>query len=180
MEQSLKSLQAKELPTSPAALLAVLDNLGIAYKLHNHPPIFTVAEGLHLKESIPGLHCRNLFLRDKKEIMYLVVVANDTKVDLKNLEKLLGSARLSFGSPERLWTHLGITPGSVCPFAAINDREHKVTVILDAYMMKAETVCYHPLDNAQTIGLSPDDLLRFFAHTGHSPKILDLSALSPT
>jgi Ala-tRNA(Pro) deacylase len=123
MEQSLKPLQDKELPTSPAALLAVLDNLGIAYKLHSHPPIFTVAEGVHLKESIPGLHCRNLFLRDKKEIMYLVVVANDTKVDLKNLEKLLGSARLSFGSPERLWTHLGITPGSVCPFAAINDRE---------------------------------------------------------
>lgn len=174
MEQSLKSLQAKELPTSPAALLAVLGNLKIAYKLHNHPPIFTVAEGLHLKESIPGLHCRNLFLRDKKEIMYLVVVANDTKVDLKNLEKLLGSARLSFGSPERLWTYLGIYPGAVCPFAVVNDKNREVGLVLDAAMMRAETVCYHPLDNAQTIALTPADLLKFFAHTGHSPKILDL------
>lgn len=180
MEKSLKSLQAKDLPTTPGALLAVLDNLGIFYNIYNHPPIFTVAEGTHLKEAIPGLHCRNLFLRDKKEVMYLAVVANDTKVDLKNLEKLLGSARLSFGSPERLWTHLGITPGSVCPFAAINDKNHEVTVILDEYMMRADTVCYHPLDNAQTIGLSPADLLKFFAHTGHAPKILDLSGGAPT
>ncbi len=180
MEKSLKSLQAKDLPTTPASLLALLDNLGICYNIYGHPPIFTVAEGSHLKESIPGLHCRNLFLRDKKEVMYLVVVANETKVDLKNLEKLLSSARLSFGSPDRLWTHLGITPGSVCPFAALNDKNHEVTVVLDEYMMRADTVCYHPLDNAQTIGLTPADLLKFFAHTGHVPKILDLSSNAPT
>lgn len=180
METSLKTQEIKELPTSPAQLLALLDRLGISYKGYGHPPIFTVEEGVHLKESIPGTHCRNLFLRDKKEVMYLVVLANETAVNLKALEKLLGSGRLSFGSADRLWTYLGITPGSVCPFTAINDKDHKVTVILDEFMMKAEMVCYHPLDNAQTIALTPADLLKFFAHTGHRPKILDLSPVAPT
>ena len=180
MEKPLKQPQAQELPTTPQALLVLLDSLGISYRLHSHPPIFTVAEGAHLKETIPGLHCRNLFLRDKKEAMYLVVAANETAVDLKALEKQIGSARLSFGSPDRLWKHLGIYPGAVCPFAVVNDKNHAVAVILDKTMMAAETVCYHPLDNAQTIGLSPSGLLKFFAHTGHNPKILDLSAPRPT
>jgi Ala-tRNA(Pro) deacylase len=115
-----------------------------------------------------------LFLCDKKKVMYLVVAANETKVDLKSLETKLGAGRFSFGSPDRLWKYLGIFPGAVCPFTVINDKNHDVQVVLDAYMMKVDTVCYHPLDNAQTIGLSPADLLKFFAHTGHTPKILDL------
>lgn len=169
-----KPYAARDLPTSPTMLLAVLEGLGIFYKIYNHPPIFTVAEGAHLKESIPGVHCRNLFLCDKKKAMTLVVVANETKVDLKALEEKLGGARLSFGSPDRLWTYLGIYPGAVCPFAVVNDKNHEIGLVLDAAMMRAETVCYHPLDNAQTIALAPADLLKFFAHTGHSPKILDL------
>lgn len=180
MDAVPKTNELNDLPTSPAALLMLLGKLNISYTLYDHPPIFTVEEGLHLKESIPGLHCRNLFMRDKKEVMYLVVAANNTKVDLKTLEQKLGSARLSFGSPERLWKYLGIRPGSVCPFTVINDKNHDVTVILDDFMMKAETVCYHPLDNAQTIALSPEDLLRFFAYTGHKPIILDLSPGVPT
>jgi Ala-tRNA(Pro) deacylase len=180
MENSLKSRGLEDLPTKPVELLKLLKDLGIAFRIYNHPPIFTVEEGVHLKESIPGLHCRNLFLCDKKKTMYLVVLANETSVDLKALEPLIGSSRLSFGSPDRLWKYLGIFPGAVCPFTVINDNNHDVQLILDAHMMKAETVCYHPLDNAQTIGLSPADLLKFFAHTGHQPKILDLPASAPT
>lgn len=178
-EQALNTAP-RVLPTSPDDLFTILQELGIQYQLHRHAPIFTVEEGLPLKKSIPGLHCRNLFLRDKKEAMFLVVAANETAVDLKKLPDLLGCGRLSFGSAERLWTHMGITPGSVCPFCAINDRDHKVQVVLDAFMMKADAVCYHPLDNAMTIALAPADLLKFFAHTGHHPKILDLSAAAPT
>ncbi len=168
------------LPTSPDDLFNLLEKQGISYELHRHAPIFTVQEGVHLKATIPGLHCRNLFLKDKKDRMFLVVVANDTALDMKKLEGVLGSARLSFGSPERLWTHLGITPGSVCPFVAVNDPGHAVEIILDGFMMKAPLVCYHPLDNSMSICLTPADLLKFFAHTGHSPKILDLSPAAPT
>ncbi|MGQ0527435.1 MAG: prolyl-tRNA synthetase associated domain-containing protein [Alphaproteobacteria bacterium] len=167
------------LPTTPENLLRILEELGITYEIHHHTPIFTVEEGQHLKERIPGLHCRNLFLRDKKDAMFLVVLANQTRVDLKKLDSVIGAHRLSFGSADRLGRYLGIYPGAVCPFTVVNDKNHDVQVILDAFMMKAPVVNYHPLDNAQTISLSPAGLLRFFAHTGHTPKIVDLGAAAP-
>jgi Ala-tRNA(Pro) deacylase len=161
------------LPTTPEDLFQILQKLEIEYKLHHHAPIFTVEEGEPLKAAIPGLHCRNLFLADKKKTMFLVVAANETQVYLKTLESRLGCARLSFGSADRLWRALGIRPGSVCPFTVVNDTEHCVQVILDGLMMRAPLVCYHPLDNRMTIGLSPAGLLRFFEYTGHQPQILD-------
>ncbi len=168
-----------ELPTSPEQLFEVLRNLKIEYRLYHHEPIFTVAEGEHLKENIPGLHCRNLFLRDKKKRMFLIVAANETAVDLKKAQNLLECDRLSFGSTERLWQYLGIRPGSVCPFCVINDQEKDVEVILDKYMMSADIVCYHPLDNAMTIGLTPEDLIKFIEYTGHKPRVVDLSPAAP-
>ena len=167
------------LPTTPEDLFEILQEIDIEYEIHHHAPIFTVEEGEPLKAAIPGLHCRNLFLRDKKKSMYLVVAANETAIDLKKLQDFIGSARLSFGSAERLWTHLGIRPGSVCPFCAVNDKDHQVEVILDGYMMQSEIVNYHPLDNAMTISLTPRDLLKFLDYTGHVPRILDLSAAAP-
>ena len=179
MEPVVSSSEDLSLPTPPEQLFEILDGLEIVYEIHHHAPIFTVEEGAHLKVDIPGVHCRNLFLRDKKKAMYLVVAANETMIDLKKLSDLIGSGRLSFGSAERLWDYLGIRPGSVCPFCVINDEAHEVRVVLDAAMMEAEIVNYHPLDNAMTIGLSPADLLRFFAHTGHAPHIVNLTAAAP-
>ena len=176
---SPESTAQEPLPTSPEKLLETLQSLDIAYELFHHAPIFTVEEGKHLKPDIPGTHCRNLFLRDKKKAMFLVVAANETAIDLKKLEKILECGRLSFGSADRLWENLGIRQGSVNPFCAINDTGHNVEIILDAAMMDAEIVNYHPMDNAQTMGLSPSDLLKFFAHTGHKPRILDLSGAAP-
>ncbi len=167
------------MPTSPEELLALLAGMGIQTETYEHEPIRTVAEGLHHKDFIPGTHCRNLFLRDKKKRMYLVTAANETAIDLKKLETLLGCARLSFGSEERLWQYLGVRPGSVCPFAVINDREHRVRVILDKAMMDSDLVNYHPLINDRSTCLTPSGLMRFFAHTGHDPEILDLSVVAP-
>lgn len=172
--ETAKNPEELPLPTNPKALFGVLDNLGISYKKYDHEPIFTVEEGLHLKGEIPGVHCRNLYLRDKKKRNFLVVAANETEIDIKALPEKLDCGRLSFGSAERLWQHLGIRPGSVCPFTAINDPDHEVQVVLDQYMMDCELVNYHPLDNAMTIGLSPADLLKFFDHTGHKPLIVNL------
>lgn len=170
---------AEPLPTSPEELFAHFDSIGIIYENFHHEPIFTVAEGEHLKKNIPGLHCRNLFLRDKKGTMFLVVAANETPVDLKKLQGMLDCGRLSFGSPDRLWRVLGIRPGSVSPFTVINDTDHQVQVILDKIMMEAALVNYHPLDNARTTGLTPQDLLKFFDSTGHRPVIMDLAPAAP-
>lgn len=167
------------LPTTSDALLQSLDGLGISYALHKHAPIFTVEEGEHLKASISGLHCRNLFLRDKKKKMFLVAAANETKIDLKKLSSVLECGRFSFGSADRLWENLGIRQGSVNPFCIMNDTDHNVRIILDKYMMGQGIVNYHPMDNAMTIGLKPADLMRFIKGTNHNPEIVDLTPAAP-
>lgn len=167
------------LPTAPETLLARLEAMGIAYRLYHHDPVFTVADSIGIERDMPGLHCRNLFLRDKKGQMILLSAANETRIDLKKLERRLSSARLSFASAERLWDHLGVRPGSVCPYAIMNDREGVVRMVLDDYMMKAELVNFHPLVNTMTIGVAPADLVRFITTTGHEPEVIDLSVVAP-
>jgi Ala-tRNA(Pro) deacylase len=164
------------LPTPPERLFARLDELGITYKIYNHEPVHTVAESAHLAAVIPGLHCRNLFLRDRAGKMFLAVAGDHTPIDLKKLAAMAECGRLSFGSPERLWRVLGVRPGSVCPFALMNDRDRAVTVLLDRAMMAADLVNYHPLENHMTIGLVPADLLKFIESCGHRPHIMDLGA----
>ncbi len=166
--------EQEPLPTSPDALFKILQSIDIQYELHHHDAVFTVEESAAIDRDIPGVHCRNLYLRDKKKKNFLIVAANATNVDLKTLSEKLGCGRLSFGSADRLWQYLGIRPGSVCPFTVINDPDHQVQIVLDAHMMKGDIVNYHPLDNTMTVGISPDDLLKFLVHTGHSPIILDL------
>lgn len=172
-------IEEKLLPVTSEMLFSHLEKIGVFYALHHHAPFFTVQDGLEVEKDIPGIHCRNLFLRDKKKAMFLVVLANETKVDLKKLSVLLGCGRLSFGSAERLWEHLGIRQGSVNPFCIINDKAGMVRIILDQDMMAGKRVNYHPMDNAMTIGLSPDDLVKFISDTGHEPEILDLAPAAP-
>jgi len=160
---------------SEQELFALLDQLGIAHETTEHPPIFTAEEGHALAARIPGRACKNLFLKDKKGVLWLVVLPADKKADLNTLEKKLHSARLSFGNPTLLGEVLGITPGSVTPFALINDNERRVTPVLDAEMMQAGLVNYHPLRNDASTTLQADDLLKFIAFFGYKPVILDVA-----
>jgi len=168
-----------DLPTSPDSLMAKLDDLGINYELHHHEAVYTVEESNKVDANISGTHCRNLFLRDKKKKNFLVVLQNATDVDMKKLPAVIGSDRLSFGSADRLWEFLGVRPGSVCPFAIMNDKDHKVKILLDKSMMETEIVNYHPLLNTMTVSLKPADLLKFIETTGHEAHIVDLSSAKP-
>jgi Ala-tRNA(Pro) deacylase len=179
MAETLEKNESSALPTKAKDLLRYLDEHEVEYSLHEHEPIFTVAEGEHLKKNIPGLHCRNLFVRDKKQSMFLVVLQNETIIDLKKLQTLLGCGRLSFGSKDRLWRHLGVRPGSVCPYSVINDKDNVVEVVLEKAMMEADIVNYHPLENHLTIGVKPKDLIRFLKSCNHDPMILDFKCISP-
>ncbi|MCB1538478.1 MAG: prolyl-tRNA synthetase associated domain-containing protein [Rhodospirillales bacterium] len=163
------------LPTPPQALMARLDAMGIPYVLHRHKPVFTCEESAFLKDVIPGLHVKNLFLRDKKGRMCLVVVPDELALDLKILAPVLGFDRFSFGSPERLWTHLGVRPGSVCPFAAINDTDGAVEVVLHRPVAEAPVISAHPMHNTMSLALSGPDVVRFLAAVNHPPRILDLA-----
>lgn len=162
---------------TPSELIERLHHLGIAAETHEHPAVFTVAESRPVKDAIPGAHSKNLFLKDRKARLFLVVAKDDTAIDLKRLHEAIGaSGRLSFGSAELLRTTLGVEPGSVTPFAAVNDRAGDVTVILDAALARAERVNFHPLVNTMTTGVTPDELIAFLRSTGHEPQICPLPA----
>ena len=157
------------------ALFEKLDGLGIETRTHRHRPVFTVEESQDLRGELPGAHFKSLFFKDKKGDLWLVVMIEDRKLDLKALAPLIGAARLSFGSAERLAKHLGVIPGAVTPFALINDPEAAVRLVVDAAMMDAEIANFHPLANDATTAIVPADLLRFAEATGHIPAVIDLA-----
>ncbi|MEZ5832446.1 MAG: prolyl-tRNA synthetase associated domain-containing protein [Dongiaceae bacterium] len=163
-----------QIPTSPEQLLARLDALGIGYRNHTHAAVFTVEEAKTLRGELTGGHIKNLFLRNKKEEMWLVVAEEDKRIDLKVLGERLGAGKLSFGSPDRLLRYLGVLPGAVTPFGIINDKDHKVKVVLDRDLLGFNPVNAHPLVNTMTTALSPADLVRFLEAEGHPPLVTDL------
>lgn len=160
---------------TPEELRARLEALGIQATTHEHAPLFTVEESRALRGTIPGLHSKNLFVRDRKKRYFLVTVEEDAQVDLKILHHAIGAqGKVSFGSAEALFELWGVKPGSVTPFGAINDSAHEVTVVLERQLAEAPLVNFHPLDNSQTTTLSGPDLLRFLRACGHEPILIDL------
>jgi Ala-tRNA(Pro) deacylase len=160
----------------PDELFAYLDRLGIAHKTITHPPVFTVEEGRGLRGAIAGGHTKNLFLRDKKGVPYLVVAGEDAAIELRSLHRLLGATgRFSFGSAELMREFLGVEPGSVTPFAVLNDTGHRVSVVLDAAMMAHPVLNFHPLVNTGTTTISREGLVKFLEATGHAPRIEPVS-----
>src|SRR5207245_2330859 len=127
-----------------------------------------VEESRTLRGTIAGGHTKNLFLKDKKGALFLVVALEDAVIELKSLHRLLGaSGRFSFGSADLMRATLGIEPGAVTPFAAMNDTQGQVTVVLDAALMRHDTINAHPLVNTMTMSIAREDLRRFLGATGH-------------
>jgi len=162
-------------PASRQDLFTRFAELGIETQTVDHDAVFTVAESSKLERELPGGHTKNLFLKDKKGSLFLVVALGRAHIDLKSLHKSLGCDRLSFGKPELLMEVLGVPPGSVTPFALINDRARRVTVILDADMMRHERLNFHPLENTATTNIAREDLVAFIRACGHEPRILAVS-----
>jgi Ala-tRNA(Pro) deacylase len=160
------------MPATPSDLFTFLDRLGIAHSTVTHAALFTVEQSRALRGTIPGGHTKNLFLKDKKGTLFLVTALEDAVIELKSLHRLLGAGgRFSFGSADQMRETLGVEPGAVTPFAAINDIEQRVSVVLDAAMMLHETLNCHPLVNTMTTSIARADLVRFLERTGHPPLI---------
>jgi len=154
---------------------AVLDSLGIAYTLHEHPPVFTVEQAEQYWTDIPATHCKNLFLRNSKgNRHYLVVLDHRKQADLKRLALKIGDDRLSFASPERLLKYLGLTPGSVSPMGLIHPGANDVIVVLDVDLLASERIGFHPNVNTATITVTTADFLRFLETRGNVVRRLDL------
>jgi Ala-tRNA(Pro) deacylase len=168
------------MPATREDLFAYLEGLGIRTETVDHEPLFTVEQSRGLYNRLAGAHTKNLFLIDKKGRLFLVVAEHHADIDLKQLHRRIGaSGRLSFGKPERLRETLGIEPGSVTAFAAINDTEGRVEVLIDAPLAAFEQINCHPLQNTGTTQIAYPDLLRFLKATGHEPRVLPLSGPLP-
>jgi Ala-tRNA(Pro) deacylase len=174
MDDKLPSPEARE-----EALYERFRALGIVWKTYAHAPVFTVAEADAVHLNVPGGHTKNLFLKDKKGGLWLVVVRDRLRVDLNALAKQLGAPRFSFGSAELLVATLGLEPGSVTPFALMNDSAHLVRPILDEGMLAQGPLNFHPLRNDRTTAVAPGDLLRFVRACGHEPIIASLPEVAP-
>src|SRR5579862_3512653 len=176
MPRARAIVAAMAAPLTPDLLFARLDALGIAHRTYAHPPVFTVEEAKALRGALPGGHCKSLFLKDKKAGLWLVVALEECRVDLKALADALGAPRFSFGAAERLYAVLGVKPGSVTPFAAVNDAEGRVGVVLQRAMLAHDPLNYHPLENTRTTAIAPGDLIRFLESCGHPPRIVGFAA----
>jgi len=150
-------------------VVARLNELGISFERHEHPPVATVEEAAHHWVGIDATHCKNLFLRNQKgDRHYLVILEHTKKADLRRVAEQIGDGKLSFASPERLMRHLGLTPGSVSPFGLIHDHGHAVRVVIDRDLQTAERLSFHPNINTATLVVSNADFARFLAASSNS------------
>lgn len=166
-----------ELPTSPQKLMQTMQEWNIPFTLYEHEAVFTVEEASKLEGTIPGLHTRNLFLRNKKKQNFLITLSDKTAVDLKKLSERLETGRFSFGSGDRLMEFVGVMPGSVTPLAIINDTDLNVQPVWEAAMLDHDLAGYHPLVNTMTVTMNPKHLHDFAQQTGHKPIVLDFTDL---
>ena len=166
------------MPATPDDLFTFLNELEIETTTVTHPPLHTVEESKALRGDLPGAHIKNLFLKDKKGRLFLLTCLENRTVNMKTLDKAIGSARLSFGKPDLLWETLGVRPGAVTPFSLINDRgaEKKVTFALDSALKESELIHAHPLHNEATTAISSDGLTKFIDACGHTALLVDFDA----
>jgi Ala-tRNA(Pro) deacylase len=158
-----------------APVYETLAAMAVVYERYEHPPVATVEEAEQHWAGLDAVHCKNLFLRNQKgNRHYLVIVEHSTRVDLRSVAQQIGDGKLSFASPERLRTYLGVLPGSVSPFGLINDRDHHVRVFLDRTLRSADRISFHPNINTITLTLAYRDFERFLAASGNPVKYLDV------
>ena len=157
------------------AVYDALESLGIAFQRFEHPPVFTSEEADVHWRNLPGVRCKNLFLRNKKgDRHYLLVLEISRKADLKQIVALVNDDRLSFGSPERLMAELGLTPGSVSPFGLLNDADGSVVVLVDEDLRGADGLIFHPNINTASVVVSWQGLETFLTSRSNSVRYVKI------
>lgn len=162
------------MPLTEQDILLYLDQHNIPYQYVAHPPVYTCEQAHLYRPTLPGVSTKNLFLRDDRRRLYLVMTACEKRLDLKQLGKVLGTSKLHFGDEASLLQWLGVTPGAVTVLGLINDKDHQVELIVDCAIWEGEFFLCHPLVNTATLVLAQADLRRFFGLTGHTPRLVEV------
>lgn len=158
-------------------LFGRLASLGIAAPVVPYPAHSTVEVGKALRGKMAGTFTKNLLLKDKKRHLFLLSVHEDRTLDLKTLHTRIGAnGRLSFASGESMMELLGVVPGALTPLGLINDVMNAITVVIDASLLDAGQINFHPLINTESIGLAPGDLITFVRSCGSAPMVIDFDA----
>jgi Ala-tRNA(Pro) deacylase len=160
---------------------ALLAELGIEYVKYEHEPVATCEAALAAVPDRRSVQTKNLFLRDKPgRRHFLLVTSCEKAVDIKRFAEQIGAGHLSFGSAERLQKHLGLTPGSVTVLGLMNDASHAVELYVDADVWNRDWWNCHPLINTATLVLSREDIQKFVARMGHTPRVVTLESRPQT
>ncbi len=159
-------------------LLELISAKGLNFQIHNHRPLFTVEDSESLRGSIDGVHTKNLFLKNKKNNFFLFSCDENASVDLKRFSKSIDAKNLSFANETYLQKYLGIKPGSVSPYALLNDNENIVTFYLDEKLAKSEIINFHPLINDTTISIKTEDFINFIIENKKKINIFSLESYS--
>ena len=156
-------------------LYELLDNLGIPYEYHEHPPLATIDDAIiHWKDYNSG-RCKNIFFRNHKgNRHYLVILEHLAQLNIHDLERRLKQGKLTFASDQRLKKYLGLDPGAVSPFGLINDHEKHVHLFIDERLKEEKRLAFHPNDNTATLVISKDDFLKFLTFTENSYEFIKL------
>lgn len=158
-------------------LLSFLQDNQITFQYYEHRPIFTVEEWEDIKHTIPGMHTKNLFLKDKKGQYFLVCIESSKRLPINQFRKLVGVKDLSFGTPEEMKKILNLIPGSVSLFGLINTpviaRHEAIHLYLDKDIREAKKVWRHPNRNDATIMIDHDNLVWFLNIISFYPQIIE-------
>lgn len=153
-----------------------LDELGIPFEYHEHPPAPTIEIAVQYWKDIEETsHCKNLFFRNHKgNRHYLVIVDHRRSLAIHDLEKRLKQGKLSFASGERMQRYLGLNPGSVSPFGLIHDPAQHGYLFLDKNLKNLPKISFHPNDNTASLVIRFSDFLRFLDHCGNGYEFIEL------
>ena len=152
-------------------LYEVFKKLNIEFKEIEHEAVFTIEQAQGIKNKIDGLGCKNLFLTDKNGKYILIILSEDKKANIKQIEKIVNTSHLSFAKETELKSILQLEQGSVTPFGILNDNDNKVMIVIDNDL-KGKKLLFHPNVNTKTISISYDDLIKFIEFEKHNYKLI--------
>lgn len=161
-------------------LFELLRVKGLDFQIHNHEPLYTVEDSEKFRGKIKGSHTKNLFLKNKKNSFFLFSCDEKATVDLKLFSKSIDAKNLSFANESYLDKYLGIKPGSVSPFALLNDKNKDVNFYLDQKLYESDIINFHPLINTTTISIKMNDFVNFILENGIKINIFSLNNYSIT